>query len=131
MAKPPARKVIADNIRALLRIGEPFGLPTSQAELARRSGVAQTTLSSWLDDDRPISPGANNLEAVAEVFGLEAWQLFIPNVTDNFALAAHLKKLVANYQKIANPTAREYIDRVAEVEASYDPGLPRIPSNDA
>lgn len=119
MRELTVRAIVAENIRRLLRLGGSVGLPSSQAELARRSGVAQTSISNWLDDTRAVSPTIDKLEAVARVYGLEAWQLMMRGVTDDLALAGHLKKLVTVYPKIA-PHAREYIDRVAETEAAFE-----------
>ena len=113
------RAIAADNIRRLLRVGAQLGLPGSQAELARRAGVAQTSISAWLDSERTVEPSIGKLNAIARVYGLEAWQLLAPGLTDDLLLASHLQKLVANYRRIKNPAAREYIDRVAEAEAGY------------
>ena len=119
MRELTVRAIVAENIRRLLRLGGSVGLPSSQAELARRSGVAQTSISNWLDDTRAVSPTIDKLEAVARVYGLEAWQLMMRGVTDDLALAGHLKKLVTVYPKIG-PHAREYIERVAEAEATFE-----------
>ena len=119
MRELTVRAIVAENIRRLLRLGGSIGLPSTQAELARRSGVAQTSISNWLDDSRAVSPTIDKLEAVARVYGLEAWQLMMRGVTDDLALAGHLKKLVTVYPKIG-PHAREYIERVAEAEAAFE-----------
>lgn len=119
MRELTARAIVAENIRRLLRLGGSVGLPSTQAELARRSGVAQTSISNWLDDSRAVSPTIDKLEAVARVYGLEAWQLMMREVTDDLALAGHLKKLVTVYPKIG-AHAREYIERVAEAEAAFE-----------
>lgn len=111
--------VLATNLSRLIAIGGPHGLPTSQAELARRSGVAQKTLSNWLAPERGGAPNLDKLVPVARVYSLEVWQLLIPDLPDDMLLLGHLKDLVANYRKIINPKAREYIDRIAEAEAGY------------
>lgn len=121
MAKQTVRRTVADNLRRLMRMGAAHGLPASQAELSRRAGVAQTSISNWLDDSRGVTPGIDKLEAIAAVYGLEPWQLLVPDLPDDMLLASHLKRLVANYGQIGNPAAREYIDRVAEAEAGYTP----------
>ena len=117
--------ILAANLTRLMALGGPYGLPSSQAELARRSGISQKTISNWLTPERGIAPQLDKLEPIARVYALEVWQLLVPDLPDDMVLLDHLKKLVANYRKITSPTAREYIDRVAEAEAAYDPGLTR------
>lgn len=65
--------VLRTNVLALMR--SPHG-PGSQGELQRKSGVAQATLG------RILSPRGENskietIEAIAKVYGLEAWQLMV------------------------------------------------------
>ena len=122
--RPLSREILAKNLGRLLCIGGAYGLPTNQSELSRRSGVAQKTISNWLDPSRGIKPVLENLDAVAAVYGLEVWQLLVPDLPDDLLLQGHLKKLVADYGKIKNPAARLYIDRIAEAEAAYDPDAP-------
>lgn len=112
--------ILAANLARLLVIGGQHGLPGSQAELARRSGVSQKSISNWLAPARGVAPQLDKLEPIARVYGLEVWQLLVPDLPDDMLLLDHLKKLVANYQQIKSERAREYIDRVAEAEATYD-----------
>lgn len=99
MRELTVRAIVAENIRRLLRLGGSVGLPSSQAELARRSGVAQTSISNWLDDTRAVSPTIDKLEAVARVYGLEAWQLMMRGVTDDLALAVISKSWLPSTPK--------------------------------
>jgi transcriptional regulator with XRE-family HTH domain len=122
-------QIFAANLARLLAMGGRYGLPTSQAELARRSGVSQKTLSNWLAPDRGVAPQLDKLEPIARVYGLEVWQLLVPDLPDDMVMAGPLQKLVANYRKISSPRAREYIDRVAEAEAHYHPGTRRDPDD--
>lgn len=111
--------VLADNLARLLAMGKRYGLPDSQASLARRAGIAQTTLSNWMDPTRGRSPQLDKLDVVAGVYGLEVWQLLIPGLPDDLVLDRHLRKLVSNYRTIADPQIRAHIDRIAEAEAQY------------
>jgi len=120
MTASPTR-ALANNLCRLLAIGSAFGLPTSQAELARRSGIAQTSISNWLDPDRGVAPSLDKLEPIARVYGVEVWQLLVPDLPDQLLASHHLARLVANYAHIDRPGAREYLDRVAEAEAHYTP----------
>lgn len=114
-------QVLAINLRNLLRIGVAHGLPGSQAELARRTGISQKAISNWLAPERGVAPVIDSLEPIAALYGLEVWQLLVPDLPDDMLLASHLKRLVANYRHINSAAAREYIDRVAEAEAGYTP----------
>lgn len=116
MKKATSRDIIAANISRLLLVGAELGLPKSQNALAKKSGVAQTTLSNWLDPTKKVYPQVDKLEAVAQVYGLEAWQLLVPGIS--WDLASRLKKLVTNYKDCA-PRTREYIDRLAEADADF------------
>lgn len=111
--------VLADNLSRLLSVGKRYGLPDSQASLAKRSGVAQTTLSNWLDPTRGRSPQIDKLDRVAAVYGLEVWQLLIPGLPDDLVLDRHLRRLVSNYRNITDSAVRDRIDRIAEAEAEY------------
>lgn len=114
-------EILAKNLARLLAIGAAHGLPSSQSALSRRSGVAQKTISNWLDPTRGVAPVLDKLELVANVYRLEVWQLLVPDLPDDMLLMGHLKKLVANYGHIKNPSARRYIDQIAEAEANYEP----------
>jgi len=54
----------------------------SQAELGRKSGVAQRTISTLLDVANPeaINPRARTIEQLAAYFGVPAWQLLVPDL---------------------------------------------------
>lgn len=118
MTSDPTR-ALARNLSRLLEIGGDFGLPTSQAELSRRAGIAQTSISNWLDPDRGIAPSLDKLTPIARVYGIEVWQLLVPDLPDQLLASDHLARLVANYAHISRPEARQYIDKVADAEAHY------------
>lgn len=119
-----ACEILAANLARLLALGAAYGLPSSQSELSRRSGVAQKTISNWLDPARGGAPLLDKLEMIADVYRLEVWQLLVPDLPDDVLLVGHLKKLVANYAQMTNPAARRYIERIAEAEAEYQPRTP-------
>jgi transcriptional regulator with XRE-family HTH domain len=116
---PNISEVLAENLRRLLAAGPRHNLPGSQATLAKRAGVAQTTLSNWLDPSRGRAPQLDKLERVAAVYGLEVWQLLVPGLPDDLVLDRHLRRLVAAYRDIANADVRNRIWRIAEAEADY------------
>jgi transcriptional regulator with XRE-family HTH domain len=53
-------------------------MPLSQAELARRAHCDQRTIGRILSMD--MSPTADMLDRIAQVFGLEAWQMMVPGL---------------------------------------------------
>ena len=100
MHKPrrPSAEILAANLQRLLDIGGPRGLPDSQAELGRRAHVAQKTISNWLDPARGVAPQIDKLEAVAHVYGLEVWELLMPDIPDELLLGGgRLARPVEHY----------------------------------
>lgn len=71
---------LATNLARLMRVSEDL---RTQMALAKRSGVAQTTISNYL---RPSSyegaPQLDKIESLAKAFGLEAWHLIHPTMGD-------------------------------------------------
>lgn len=67
--------VIAENLRAAMR---QHGVE-SQADLARRSGVAYSTLNLYLNPGRrPGTPNLKHLITLAKFFRMEVWELLCP-----------------------------------------------------
>lgn len=93
--------ILAANLGRLLERGGAHRLPSSQAELARRSGVSQKAISNWLDRTRDISPQLDKLDMIAKVYRCAVWELLIPQAADCI-LDRHLFRLVSNYQKITS-----------------------------
>ncbi|MEN5271870.1 helix-turn-helix transcriptional regulator [Stenotrophomonas lactitubi] len=92
----------------------------TQAQLAKRSGVAQSTLSNLLDLSKPleINPRARTVDQLADVFGIPGWQLFVPDLPIELLASPRLMALVSNYLA-ASPGGRETIDRIASAEVRY------------
>jgi len=71
---------LASNLARLMAVSEDL---KTQMALAKRSGVAQTTISNYL---RPASyegaPQLDKIEKLAKAFGLEAWHLIHPTMGD-------------------------------------------------
>lgn len=102
----------------LQRLMDHYGL--SQAELARRSGVAQRTISTLLNDEDPnaSNPRAKTLEQLATYFGIPAWQLLVPDMPLELLVSHQLTKLVENYRD-APDEGRATVDRIAQSEVRY------------
>jgi transcriptional regulator with XRE-family HTH domain len=74
------RKTIAANIRRLMELSEDC---RAQPALAKRSGVSQRTISNMLrPEDHEIWPQLDNLQKIANCFGIETWRLLHPALGD-------------------------------------------------
>lgn len=106
---------LTDNLQRLM---DHFGL--SQAQLAKKSGVGQRTLSTLLDRENPleINPRATTLARLAECFEIPSWQLLIPGLPIELLTSKRLTKLVEHYRD-APEAGRETVDRIAEAEVRY------------
>lgn len=111
----PTAQALAGNLRRLMAH---HGL--SQAQLGKKAGVGQSTLSNLLDDKAPleVNPRATTIEQLASFFQVPSWQLLIPELSLDLLLSDHLGQLIANYRD-ATSEGRETISRIAESEARY------------
>lgn len=78
-----ARIILARNLKKLMDGSKDL---SSQSAIARKAKpkVAQTTIGYMLKPDSIVgSPTIEKMEAVAAVFGLEAWQLLHPSMGDH------------------------------------------------
>jgi SOS-response transcriptional repressor LexA len=83
MKKQPASEVLAANVKSLL---DTHGTINTQAKLAQKSGVAQSSISRILRADTQAT--AETIEAIASAFGVTAADLMSPGLgTTNIAPA--------------------------------------------
>lgn len=115
--KKSAHEALADNLKRLM---DHEGW--SQADLERKAGVAQTTISNMLDTERCVSSTMRNIERVAAVWKLEAWQLLIPDQPIDILKAQSLRNVVTSYTHMSK-AGRDYIDHVAERETGKSTDL--------
>lgn len=87
----PVRETLAENLALLME--RSTGLKT-QASLAKRSGVAQTSISNMKRPDSPAmkSPKLDQVEKIASAFGLATWQLLLDRRTVGQELADMLMR---------------------------------------
>lgn len=85
----PVRKVLAENLKTLMR--RTISLDT-QAKVARKAGIAQTSVSNMLrpETGAMASPKLDSVEKVARAFGIAAWQLLL----DSRAIGSGLSDLL-------------------------------------
>lgn len=113
--KPSAALAFATNVQKLMDHHQ-----ISQAELGRKAGVGQSTLSRLLDLDAPtgINPRASTVESIAAHFKIAPWLLLVPNLPLELLESNLLGSLVENYRD-ASEEGRRAIVRVAENELRY------------
>ncbi len=85
-------------------------------ELSKKSGVSPRMVSYILSGDR--KPSIDVLDKLAEVLGISAWQLMIPNLHADLVKRGRLDKLIKSYASTTED-GREHIDLVAAREAQY------------
>lgn len=71
----PSKDVLAANLKLLQ---ERPGLPRAQADIAKRAGLDQTTVSRTLRAANAIS--IDKLDGLAGAFGMQSWQLLAPGL---------------------------------------------------
>lgn len=84
----PARRLVAENVARLRRQRN-----WRQAQLAKKAGIGQTTISS-LEDPQGKSPTVETLSALAHAFRIPEWHLLTDGVaTPNTLPALDLNRL--------------------------------------
>lgn len=82
MTSPPAREVLAENLRGLMQANPTYGtlLALEKATATRGGGrkIGKTTLGNILAKTTPIN--LDYVEILAKVFGLDPWQMLVPNL---------------------------------------------------
>ncbi|WP_449425982.1 helix-turn-helix domain-containing protein [Rhodanobacter lindaniclasticus] len=104
--------------RNLQRLMDHHGL--SQAELARKTGVGQSTLSKLLNTEDPsaMNPRSSTVQELADFFDVPGWQMLIPDMPLELLLSKRVTKLIENYRD-APDQGRAQVERVAESEVKY------------
>ena len=107
---PSPRHVLAENLKALLKPSKMSG-----PELADKAKVDRKSVNNMLN--ARYDPRPDNVEAVAQVFGLTGWQLLRPGTGKNIANAAQIEGLIDSFNS-ASPEQRVIILQVAELAAT-------------
>jgi transcriptional regulator with XRE-family HTH domain len=103
--------ILAANVKRL-RDAESW----SQPDLARRSGVPQTTISAIENAKHKVSVA--KVEMLAKAFRLPTWALLMPEIDVALFRENGLAKIVDTYIALP-PDRREEISRVSERESHY------------
>jgi transcriptional regulator with XRE-family HTH domain len=107
------REIVADNLRRLMELHSSM----TQTQLSKLSGVSQTYISSILRAS--TEPTTKQLEKIAKVFKLKAWQLQVPNLPDDLLASDLLSKTVKALTEIGSKKGREYVVETAVREAHF------------
>ena len=112
------REIALAFARNLQRLMDHHGL--SQAELARKTGVGQSTLSKLLNIEDPsaMNPRSSTVEQLADFFDVPGWQLMVPDMPLELLLSKRFTKLIENYRD-APEAGRTQVERIAESEVKY------------
>lgn len=110
--RPHTMETLARNLNFLM---EKYGY--SEREVAKRSGVSAKTVNNMRNARTTAT--IENAERVANVFGLDGWQLIVPSMPTDLVESRHLKNTINNYAA-SDHEGRAAIDRLAEREAAYN-----------
>lgn len=106
---------VAGNLKRLMEAEQ-----ISQAQLAKRTGIGQSTLSNLLDASKPleINPRMTTLMQLGAHFNVPAWLLMMGELPLELLKSGRMAKLIQNYAD-SSDEGRHTIDRIAESEVRY------------
>lgn len=107
----PAQEVLARNIRGLMDLRH-----WKERELANKSGVSQKTINNILHCRAATT--MKNMDAIAGAFGLQGWQLLLPEIPVDIIANHSLAEIIDFYAR-SSTEGRKNIHRIAENEARY------------
>lgn len=93
---------------------------TSQSELGRRIGIAQTTISRWFAGDR--TPGFDDLEAIARVLGVGRRALYEAAGLIPVRDPAELAEITAAYEALSPEAQALLLEFAAVLAKRHLPG---------
>lgn len=92
----------------------------SQAQLAKKTGIGQSTLSNLLSASKPleINPRMTTLIQLGAHFNVQPWLLLLGDLPIELLTSGRVGTLLANYAQ-ASEEGRQNIDRIAASEVRY------------
>lgn len=110
----PTRESLARNLKYLLDRHE-----MSYRVLSEKThgAVSAKTIGNMVN--AVGSSSIDNVAAVAQVFGLNGWQLILPNLIEDLENNTSIAKVYESYFN-SSADGRRHIQRVAEREAEYN-----------
>lgn len=108
------RDTLAGNLKTLMALRS-----WTQVQLAEKSGVSQTMISSVLNARSGCS--VETADALAHAFGLTGWNLLMPGLSEDLLKSKAVQKLLESYVH-ASPEGQALIDAMALRESRLNPG---------
>lgn len=108
--RPSTRETLAKNLRTLMTLRD-----WKQPQLAEKSGVSQTMISSILAGRSGCS--VETADALAHAFGLTGWHLLMPGLTEDLLKSKAVQKLLESYVD-STPEGRAFIDAALALRES-------------
>lgn len=107
------RETLAKNLKTLMTIRG-----WTQVQLAEKSGVSQTMISSVLNARSGCS--VETADALGHAFGLTGWHLLMANLTEDLLKSKAVQRLLESYVS-ASPDGKALIDAIALRESQLAP----------
>lgn len=106
---------VAGNLQRLMDADQ-----ISQAQLAKKTGIGQSTISNLLSVAKPleINPRMSTLVQLGAHFGVPAWMFLVGDLPLDLLRGGRIAAMIHNYTA-ATDEGRQTIDRVAESEVRY------------
>lgn len=98
--------VVSANVRRLMR-----SMEWSEHDLARRSGVSQKAINNLLNQATGCT--ITTADKLARPFGLQGWQLQLPDIPPDAAFANSLTNIVVKWIH-TDERGREFISHAAD-----------------
>lgn len=111
--RPSTRESLANNVRTLMTIRG-----WTQVQLAEKSGISQTMISSILREQSSCS--VETADAIAHAFGLTGWHLIMPGLSEDLLKSKAVQTLLESYIE-ASPEGKALIDAMAVRESKLKP----------
>lgn len=123
--KPPVEdlasvRIFSRNVKALLEAAKtsaPAGERVTQQGIADMAGIALRSLRNQIDGTH--APTLLTVELIAKAFGIEPWQLFVPDFPAELALNPELR------QK-AKDTVKRYLQSPKQIRDLFE-GIAALP----
>lgn len=108
VADVEARAIVAVNLNALMDYAAEAGHPerSTNKGLEKLSGVSRPTIRGMREGTRDV--GIDTLQAVAEVFEIQAWTLLVPHLDPSNPPTKPMSKTEVQLYKRLGRVAREY-----------------------
>lgn len=120
-----ARAIVAVNLNALMDYAAETGHPerATNKGLEKLSGISRPTIRGMREGTRDV--GIDTLQAVAEVFEIQAWTLLVPHLDPSNPPTKPMSKTEVQLYKRLGRVAREY----EQLQKAQRDGTPSTPNS--